>query len=50
MQGRFSMNLLANQKKNVDMFDPCSIVHDMKNAHKYEMMQKQSYKTRLYKH
>jgi hypothetical protein len=34
------MNLLANPNKHVDMSDPCSVVHDMKNAHKYEMMQK----------
>jgi hypothetical protein len=50
MQGRFPMNLLADPNKHVDMSDPCSVVHYMKNAHKYEVMQKNSYKTRLYKH
>jgi hypothetical protein len=45
-----SNELTCQSKKNVDMFDPCSVIHDMKNPRKYEMMQKQSYKTRLYKH
>lgn len=50
LHARKTSNELANPKKHADMFNPCSAIHDMKNAYKYEMMQKKSYKTRLYKH